>query len=155
RPRVVRRGVSRKPRSAGAPQTRRAAERARPKDVLRRRRARLHGLSDARGARDRLTHEPRTTRRDADLRRSASLRVVRGRLWIAVLELVVEVALAALERRLAPLDEDVLHVRARLERVARRHDQVRVLADLERAKAIGDAPDLGRPDRERLEGIVL
>src|SRR6185436_14566766 len=60
-------------------------------------------------------------------------------------EAFVELGVLAVERDVAPRDDDVLHLRADLERVTLHHDQVGQLAGL-------DAPDLA-VDAENARGV--
>src|SRR5687767_13010851 len=55
--------------------------------------------------------------------------------------------LARLLRHLAPIDEHMLDRRRELERIARPHHDIRILACLERAITVGNAPQPCRVDR--------
>src|SRR5688572_21015960 len=72
-----------------------------------------------------------------------------------VFELVVEERVAADERYLPAGDEEVADACARFEDVAVGDDEVRHLALLDGAEAVGDAEYLRRVDGDGLERLVL
>ena len=70
----------------------------------------------------------------------------------AVAVLGIEPRVAALGAKGLAVDEESQHGRRRLEDMAGRDDQVGPLAGLDRADLVGDSQDLGRRERDGLEG---
>src|SRR4029079_1434824 len=90
-------------------------------------------------------------------RSSAKKRVLlqrHNRLW-PILVLVPQAMLPVVVRHVTPLDEDAVDLRAQIERVSARDEEVRELPLRDRADFLLCAEDLRRPDGECLERDVL
>jgi molybdate/tungstate transport system substrate-binding protein len=76
-------------------------------------------------------------------------------LSLSVLERVVQLRVLRIERHRPAIDEEIFRVRPRFEQIARRHHDVGHLPHRQRAHLVGHAVDLGGPERDALERVLL
>jgi hypothetical protein len=77
-------------------------------------------------------------------------------IWLPLLAVLIpELGLPRLHRNRVTLDINLLYIGAHIQRIAIGNHHIRGLAFVQRAQLIGNAPDLGRVEGDRLQRLVV